>query len=159
MRKEEYLPKVNAKATKKEVEKALYRYRDYLITLPMYLMPKVTASYSITPPSNTNTFNSSTENVAIERIEYERERERCLNEMHEAVNSLKDTERQIIIRKFMINGELGYDREIMMDLGLGKTRYSEIKGEAILRLAFALKIEVYKKSEAKAYEPSPTYSR
>jgi ArpU family phage transcriptional regulator len=50
----------------------------------------------------------------------------------------------------MEHGELGYDREIMMDLGLGKTRYSEIKGEAILRLAFALKIEAYQKSEAKS---------
>lgn len=149
MRKE-YLPKVNAKATKKEVEKALYTYRDYLITLPMYLMPKVTASYSITPPSNTNAFNSSTENAALERIEYEREREMYLYIIHEAVNSLKELERHIIIKKYMQDGEIGYDREIMMDLGLGKTRYSEIKGEAILRLAFALKIEVYKKSEAKS---------
>jgi ArpU family phage transcriptional regulator len=148
--KREYLPKINAKETKKEVEKALFKYRDYLITLPVYLMPKVTPAYSITPPSNTNAFHSTTENAAIERIEYEQLRDRCINEMHEAVNSLKDTERHIIIEKYMLNGEIGYDREIMMDLGLGKTRYSEIKGEAILRLAFALKIEVYKKSEAKS---------
>lgn len=148
MRKES-MPKVNTKATKKEVEKVLYKYRDYLITLPMYLMPKVTASFSITPPTSTNAFHSSTENAAIERIEYERERDRFLTEMHDAVNSLKDIERNIIIKKYMLNGDIGYDREIMMDLGLGKTRYSEIKGEAILRLAFALKIEVYMKSEAK----------
>lgn len=149
MRKE-YLPKINAKETKKKVEKALYRYRDYLITLPVYLLPKVTASYSITPPSITNEFHSSTEDAALERIEYEKERDQYLNEMHDAVNSLKESERHIIIKKYMQNGEIGYDREIMMDLGLGKTRYSEVKGEAILRLAFALKIEVYKKSEAKS---------
>jgi ArpU family phage transcriptional regulator len=146
----EYFPKINAKATKKEVEKALYKYRDYLITLPMHLMPKITPSYSITPPSTTNSFYSSTEDVALERIQYETERNNYINYIHEAVNSLKETERQIIIRKYMQNGELGYDREIMMDMGLGKTRYCEIKGEAILRLAFALKVEVYKKNEVKA---------
>jgi ArpU family phage transcriptional regulator len=149
MRKE-YLPKINAKETKKKVEIALYKYRDYLITLPVYLMPKVTPSYSITPPSNTNAFHSSTEDAALERIEYETERDNYLDKMHEAVNSLKEAERHIIVKKYMENGVIGYDREIMIDLGFGKTRYSEIKGEAILRLAFALKIEVYKKSEVKS---------
>jgi ArpU family phage transcriptional regulator len=144
------LPRINDKATKKELEKVLYKYRDYLITLPNYLMPKVTPAYSIIPPSTTNAFHSSTENAAIERIEYEQMRDGYLAEIHSAVNSLKDDERHIIIKKYMLHGEIGYDREIMMDLGVGKTKYSQIKGEAMLRLAFALKIEVYKKSEVKA---------
>jgi ArpU family phage transcriptional regulator len=148
--RKEYIPKVNAKATKKEVEKALYRYRDYMITLPSYLMPNVTPSYTLVPPSNTNAFHSSTEDAALERIEYERERDLYFRWIHDAVNSLKDDERQIIIKKYMIHGEIGYDREIMMDLGVGKTKYSQIKGEGMLRLAFALKIEVYLKSEVKA---------
>lgn len=145
----DYLPKINDKATKKEVEKKLYKYRDYMISLPNYLMPKVTASYTLVPPTSSNAFHSSTETAAIERIEYERERDTYLNWIHEAVNSLKDEERQIIIKKFMENGEIGYDREIMLDLGVGKTKYSQIKGAGMLRLAFALKVEVYKKSEAK----------
>lgn len=149
MRNEYSLPKINDKATKKELEKALFKYRDYLITLPNYLMPNVTPAYSIVPPSNTNAFHSSTEDAALERIEYERMRDDYIFEIHEAVNSLKEDERHIIIKKYLLHGEIGYDREIMMDLGLGKTKYSQIKGEAILRLAFALKIEVYKKSEVK----------
>ncbi|MEH7490847.1 ArpU family phage packaging/lysis transcriptional regulator [Neobacillus niacini] len=148
--KNDYLPRINAKATKKRVEKALFKYRDYLITIPNYLMPNVTASYSIVPPSNTNAFHSSTENAAIERIQYEQERSSYLSWIHDAVNSLKDDERQIIIKKYLLHNECGYDREIMMDLGVGKTKYYEIKGEGLLRLAFVLKIEVYKKSEVKA---------
>jgi ArpU family phage transcriptional regulator len=149
MMRNEYLPKINDKATKKEVEKKLYKYRDYMITLPNFLMPKVTPAYTLAPPSATNEFHSTTEDAALERIEYERERNAYLNLIHEAVNSLKDEERQIIIKKFMLNGEIGYDREIMMDLGVGKTKYSQIKGAGMLRLAFALKVEVYKNSEAK----------
>lgn len=153
LRNEYSLPKINDKATKKELEKALFKYRDYLITLPNYLMPNVTPAYSIVPPSNTNAFHSSTEDAALERIEYEKMRDDYLSEIHNAVNSLKDDERQIIIKKYMLQNVLGnvlgYDREIMMDIGVGKTKYYQIKGEAMLRLAFALKIEVYKKNEVK----------
>jgi ArpU family phage transcriptional regulator len=148
--KNQYLPKINEKETKKALERALYKYRDYLITLPLFLMPKVTPSYSIIPPTTTNGFHSSTEDAALERIEYEHERNAYLSEIHEAVNTLKDDERQIIIKKYLLHNEIGYDREIMMDLGVGKTKYYQIKGEATLRLAFALKIEVYKKSEVKS---------
>ncbi|MFJ8268514.1 ArpU family phage packaging/lysis transcriptional regulator [Peribacillus asahii] len=143
------LPKINEKETKKELEKKLFKYRDYLISLPTYLMPKITPSYSITPPTNTNAFHSSTEDSAIERIEYERIRDEYLQEIHKAVNTLKDQERHIIIERYLKHDELGYDREIWMNMGVGKTKYYQIKGEAMLRLAFALKVEVYQKSEAK----------
>jgi ArpU family phage transcriptional regulator len=143
------LPKINNKATKKEVEKALYIYRDYLITLPNFLLPKVTASYSFGPPAHSNAFHSKTEGAALERLEYEHMRDEYLTKIHDAVNTLTEDERQIIIKKYMSSNDLGYDREIMMDLGVGKTKYYEIKGAAMLRLAFALKIEVYKKTEVK----------
>jgi ArpU family phage transcriptional regulator len=148
--KKQYLPKINEKETKKALEKALYKYRDYLITLPLFLMPNVTPSYSIIPPTTTNAFHSSTEDAALERIIYENERDTYLSWIHEAVNTLKEDERQIIIKKYLLHNEIGYDREIMMDISVGKTKYYQIKGEAILRLAFALKIEIYQKSEVKS---------
>lgn len=143
------LPNINNKVTKKKLEIEIYKYRDYLITLPNYLMPKVTPSYTITPPATTNAFHSSTEDAAIERIEFEKVRDAFLKRIHDAVNTLKDDERQIIVKKYMQHNELGYDREIMTDLNVGKTKYYQIKGEAMLRLAFALKIEVYQKSEVR----------
>lgn len=142
------LPKVDEKATKKEAEKELFEYREFLITLPTNLMPAVTPTYSLVPPSQTNAFHSSTEDIALERVEYEKIRDEFLQRINTAVNTLKDQERQIIIERYLKH-EIGYDREIWMNIGLGKTKYYEIKGAAMLRLAFALKIEVYQKSEVK----------
>lgn len=144
------LPKINEKATKKAVERALVKYRTFLITLPMYLMPKVTPSYSLVPPSNTNLFHSSTEDAALERIEYEEERSFYLNKIHEAVNTLKENERLIIIKKYLQHDLVGYDPDIYTELNVGRTKFYQIKGEAMLRLAFALKIEVYRDREGKS---------
>jgi len=139
-----FLPTINSKATKKKVEKIFDEYRMYLVTLPSDFLPKITASYSMLPASVTNKFHSSTEDAAIERIEFELERNKFVNKVHAAVNSLKPDERFIIIKCFM-QQHAGYDPDIYLELGMGKTRYYEIKGEAMLRLAFALQIEVYKK--------------
>ncbi len=143
-----YLPTVNSKSTKKEVEKVFNEYRMYLVTLPSDFLPKITPSYSMLPPSITNKFHSSTEDAAIERVEFELERNKFVNNVHAAVNSLKPDERFIIIKCFM-QQYAGYDPDIYLELGIGKTRYYEIKGEAMLRLAFSLQIEVYKKSEVR----------
>ncbi|MGQ4666514.1 ArpU family phage packaging/lysis transcriptional regulator, partial [Metabacillus halosaccharovorans] len=95
-------------------------------------------------------FHSSTEDMALERIEFEQERNKVIKRIHAAVNSLKPEERFIIIKCFM-QQDIGYDPDIYLELGIGKTRYYEIKGEAMLRLAFNLHIEVYKKkSEVKS---------
>ena len=51
----------------------------YLSQMPSDILPKVTASYSIVPPSVTNEFNSSTENIAIERAQYEMARLKFMN--------------------------------------------------------------------------------
>ena len=144
-----YLPAINSKATKKEVEKTFNEYRDYLVTLPADFLPKITPSYSQVPSSITNQFHSSTEDVAIERIEFELERNKFMSKIHRAVNALKPDERFIIIRSFMQH-EVGYAPDIYSELGIGKTRFHEIKGEAMLRLAFILQIEVYKKNGVKS---------
>ena len=63
------MPVVDTKKTKKAVEEVLENYREYLNTLPSNLMPKVTTMFSEVPPTFTNQFHSSTEDIAIERIE------------------------------------------------------------------------------------------
>lgn len=120
-------------------------------------MPKVTPSYSLIPSSNTNAFYSSTEDAVLERIEFEQNRADCLTKIHDAVNSLKDIEKMIMVKKYLLHDQHGYDLFIWTELGLGKTKYYAIKGEAMLRLAFALKIEVYKKGGV-SDERRPTHS-
>lgn len=139
------MPVVDGNRTKKAVEEVFEVYRQYLATMPSDISPKITPSYCIIPPSCTNAFHSSTEEIAIERIEYEQERNEFMNWVYEGVNRLKDDERQIIVERFM--GEVpGYDPDIWLELGVGKTKYYKLKGQALLRLAFNLKIEVYKKN-------------
>ncbi|QGG51592.1 ArpU family phage packaging/lysis transcriptional regulator [Lysinibacillus pakistanensis] len=141
----EIVPKVDEKKTKAALEKTLYKYRDYLLTLPSDLMPTITPAYSLVCPSNTNSFSSKTENLAIERVQYEEARTAYMNKIHSAVATLKPVERQIIIQRFLAEDPY-YDVDIFIDLGLSKNTYYKKKWQAMLRLAFALKIEVYQRN-------------
>ncbi|CAM4399940.1 ArpU family transcriptional regulator [Bacillus manliponensis] len=139
------MPVVDSKETKKAVEEVLENYRECLSTLPNDIMPKVTTSFSEVPPTFTNEFNSSTENVALERIELEQERDEYMNWVINGVNNLKPDERFIIFKGYM-EEEPETDLNIWLELGVGKTKFYKLKGSALLRLAFNLKVEVYKKA-------------
>ena len=54
------LPEIDREATKKKVEAILDNYRVVLLQVPDDLLPKVTAGFTIVPPSNTNAFLLST---------------------------------------------------------------------------------------------------
>lgn len=139
------MPVLDEEETKNEVEKVFGEYRMYLSQMPSDILPKVTASYSIVPPSVTNEFNSSTENIAIERVQYEMARDKFMNWVYRAVNRLPKRERQIIHMYYM-EEEKGYDPDIMDAVGLGRTTYYKVKGKALLRLAFSLRKEVFKQN-------------
>lgn len=134
--------KIDEKRTKKAIEKLLIKYREYLLTLPYQYMPKITASYSLVPPSNTNEFNSQTEDVAIERVAYELARNSFMNKIHEALEMLKVEEKKIIVESYLLEETIP-DVEIWTDLNIGKTKFYKNKWQALLRLAFVLKVEVY----------------
>jgi ArpU family phage transcriptional regulator len=142
------LPEIDRDATKKAVEAALERYRLFLLTLRLDQLPRVTQQYSLdVPPSNTNKFHSSTEEMAIRNADYERERSEYIKRITLAVNRLSYWERAIIIRRYMTEDDV-YDYEIYNDLGMSERKYYRIKSRAFYKLAFALKIEVYKKEES-----------
>jgi hypothetical protein len=50
------LPEIDREQTKEAVEAALEKYRFYLLSLPDEKLPKVTATFSLVPPSFTNGF-------------------------------------------------------------------------------------------------------
>jgi ArpU family phage transcriptional regulator len=54
------LPEIDREKTKEAVEAALEKYRFYLLSVPDEKLPKVTATFSLVPPSFTNGFHSST---------------------------------------------------------------------------------------------------
>ncbi|KZN97499.1 ArpU family transcriptional regulator [Aeribacillus pallidus] len=139
------LPEIDRNETKKRVEAALEKYRFYLLTVPEERLPKVTATYALVPPSNTNKFLSSTEEMAIRSADYERERDEYVKQVTAAINRLSKWERAIIIRRYISEDDMLYDYEIYNDLGMSERKYYRIKSRAFYKLAFALKIEVYKK--------------
>lgn len=139
------LPSIDRNATRKAVESALEKYR--ILLLRQYdNLPKITQSYSIIPPSNTNKFHSSTEDTAIKNVELEREMNQYLNRMIHAVNRLTQWERAIIIKRYMDEEDV-YDYEIYNDIGMSERKYYRVKARAFYKLAFSLKIEVYEGKE------------
>ncbi len=141
------LPEFDRKETQKNVENALELYRLYLLTIPEEKLPKVTASYSLVPPSNTNGFHSSTEDIAIERADEDRAREEYVERFRKAVNKLSPRERDAVILRYLGDEEL-FDYEVYNQLGMSESYYHQkFKPRIFYKLALALKIEVYKKKE------------
>jgi ArpU family phage transcriptional regulator len=142
------LPEIDRKQTQENVENAIETYRMYLMTVPEERLPKVTASYSLIPPSNTNGFHSTTEDIAIYQADHERERVEYVEKFRKAVNRLSPKEREAIIMRYLGDEEL-YDYEVYNALGMSESYYHQkFKPRIFYKLALALKIEVYKKKEA-----------
>ncbi|WP_378210024.1 ArpU family phage packaging/lysis transcriptional regulator [Anoxybacteroides rupiense] len=139
---------VDGEKTKEAVEAALEKYRIYILTVPDEWLPKVTQTYHLdVPPSNTNAFYSSTESAAIKRADFERERDEYMERIRRAVNKLNKMERELIIKRYMALEE-SYDYEIYNEMGISESKFYRIREKAFYKLAFALRIEVYKEEEA-----------
>ncbi len=140
------LPVIDRDTTKKLVEAALEKYRIYLLTQSLDNQPKVTQSFSIVPPTNTNKFRSSTEDAAIRNADYDRERSEYIKRIFTAVNRLNYWERAIIIRRYMLEDDV-YDYELYNEMGMSERKYYRIKAKAFYKLAFALGIESYENKD------------
>jgi ArpU family phage transcriptional regulator len=138
-----FLRDTDGEKTKEAVEAALEKYRMYMLTVPDEFLPRVTQTYSLVPPSNTNAFYSSTESAAIKRADFERERDEYMEKIRRAVNKLSMKERELIIKRYMTLEE-PYDYEVYNELGYSESKYYRIREQAFYKLAFALRIEVYK---------------
>jgi ArpU family phage transcriptional regulator len=140
------LPEIDRKETQQRVEDALEMYRMYLLTVPEEKLPKVTASYTLVPPSNSNQFSSSVEDAVISKVDFETERDAYIERIRKAVNRLTAREREMVIRKYFGEEEL-YDYEVYNEIGMGETFYNQkFKPRVFYKLAFILRIEVYKNS-------------
>lgn len=139
------LPDIDGKETKKEVEKIISEFRNYLMHTSLGQMPNVTAKYTLVPP--TGGFDgSSTETAAVNNVDYEINRKKLMDKIIRAVNRLSYKERSIITMKFFGEEEL-FDYEVYTELCLSHRTYYRIKSSAFYKLALALKIVVYKEGE------------
>jgi ArpU family phage transcriptional regulator len=136
------LPEIDREKTKAAVESALEKYRFYLLMVPEDKLPKVTATYSLVPPSFSNGFHSSTEQAAIDRIELDIARNRHINWVLRGVNRLSKLEREIIYKRYLEDEEV-FDYEIYNEIGISERRYYRLKARIFYKLAFILRIETY----------------
>ncbi|PFA66852.1 ArpU family transcriptional regulator [Bacillus sp. AFS015802] len=131
---------LKSKELRRQVEEALEKYRLYVLTFPIEQTPKITASYSLVPPTNTNQFHSSTEDAAINKVDRDRERYAYIEMIQKAVNRLDPLEREMIIRKYFGDEEL-FDYEVYNELGMGETFYNQkFKPRVFYKLAVILGI-------------------
>ncbi|MGD7021763.1 ArpU family phage packaging/lysis transcriptional regulator [Rossellomorea vietnamensis] len=137
------LPEIDREKTKAAVESALEKYRFYLLTVPEDKLPKVTASYSLVPPSFSNEFHSSTEQAVMDRIELEIAKSKHIEWVLRGVNRLSKVEREIIYKRYLEDEEI-FDYEIYNEIGISERRYYRLKARIFYKLAFLLKIEEYK---------------
>jgi len=137
------LPEIDRDETKKRVEAALEKYRFYLLTVPEERLPKVTATYSLVPHANTNVFHSSTETAVIDKVDFERERDEYMEWIRRGVNRLSPRERELIVKRYL-NDEEMYDYELYNEMGMSESKYYRLKARTFYKLAFILRIEVYK---------------
>lgn len=147
-----FLPDVDKKKTKKAVEAAFKAYRMYK-TMPIsYGGPSenltaavVSCDADMIRGQNRDISAANTINTYLERVQ-------TVKSIEEVVANLPVTE-QTILKDTMMKADDMCDSDtwVMDKLGLGKTKYYDVKWRAILRVAFALRIEVMVvKEESKA---------
>ncbi len=145
-KKMSFLRDVDGEKTKEAVEAALEKYRMYMLTVPDEYLPRVTQTYSLVPPSQTNAFHSSTESAAIRKVDFERERDEYMERIRRAVNRLTKLQRELIIKRYM-SIEEPRDYDVYNDMCISESKYYRERERAFYKLAFALRIEVYKEEE------------
>lgn len=140
------LPEIDRDQTKVAVEKALETYRMYSLQVSIDRLPSITASYSFTPPS-ARLPSSSTENAALANVDYEQKRVKYLHWIVSAANRLSKTERMIIHKRYLHDDEM-FDYQIYSEMNMSERNYYRLKARMFYKLAFALKIEVFKESDS-----------
>ncbi|MFA9459170.1 ArpU family phage packaging/lysis transcriptional regulator, partial [Halalkalibacter sp. AB-rgal2] len=93
------LPEIDRERTREAVLAALEKYRICLLMVEENVLPKVTQSFSLIPPTNTNEFYSSTENAAIKNIARQEMCVQYIERIIKSVNRLSVQERAIIIKR------------------------------------------------------------
>ncbi|MGN7471255.1 ArpU family phage packaging/lysis transcriptional regulator [Brevibacillus sp. SAFN-007a] len=141
-----FLPKIDRKETQRRVEEALETARIYNQIGFVRREMSNTPSYEPRFHGLTNKTGAPAEECATWNVDTE-ERLRILTERVErAVSRLSKKQRAIITKRYL-EDETATDYGIWPELGLSERQYYREKSTAFYKLAFMLRLEVYKKEE------------
>lgn len=140
------ITELDFKKTRHRVNEYIAEYNYLLALQPLRDEPQITQAFSFIPPSTNKSLNNLEQSASrnIKREQLMQKREQVMDALHVAVDKLPPDEKYIIVKNFL-NNEATMD--IYMDLGISKTKFHEVKQDAIVRLAFYLGIEVYKEDD------------
>lgn len=135
------IPEFDYMNTKREVYKVIKNYKRAMNKLYLNSNPKITANYSIVPPSRTNQFHSSTERAALYSLDQGEKFAKYVEYVDKAMNSLSEKYRVIVYRCFFKNES---DTKVGMDLNYSESSIRDLRKEALELFSYALKVDKHK---------------
>lgn len=144
----DFLPELDAEKTKQAVIDAFEKYRLYRYLTFEEREAITTASYSLTPRSETGVASDQTGNIAIYNVDAQAARKAYCDRIERAVARLPRMERFLIERRYMaedskyITDQHVYNFEFQPPIS--QPTYKKFRWEAFYKLALHLRIAVKK---------------
>lgn len=137
------LPEIDREATKRNVEKVLEQTRIFRQIGFVRRDIKNTPLYEYRFHGPTNRTSDPAGDTASWNIDNEHKLIILVERVQEAVERLPNPEKEIIKLRYLNDEEI-YDYTIYNDLNYSESKYYRIKARAFYRLAFALRLTVFK---------------
>jgi ArpU family phage transcriptional regulator len=136
------LPKIDREATRKRVEEHLETVRVYKQIGLVRKEIRNTPSYAPRYHGNTNAISKPAEDNAVWNADMERELEELSVRVERAVSRLSKRQQELIRSRYLVDDDV-LDFNVCLDLHMSDRSYRRVKGTAIYKLAFMLRLEVY----------------
>lgn len=142
------LPELDRKATQKEVEAALEKYRIFKYVYFEDREANTTATYDEVGGGHANTISDQTGNIAVHNVDEKENRRRYCNRIEKAVKRLPKMERFLIEERYMSeDAEYITDYKVycfVFQPPISSRTYDKIRWKAFYKLALNLNIAVVK---------------
>ncbi|MDF2923167.1 MAG: hypothetical protein K0R57_2081 [Paenibacillaceae bacterium] len=135
---------INLDITRRNVEEKLETARIYKHLGSMRREARTTANPAPRYHGNTNMIHNPTEKTAVWNITNEEWMKEAYEDVEQAMKSLPDIQQEIIRLRYLnsLDGELDYN--VCNEVHLSERTYRRVKVKAIINLALALRLEVWK---------------
>lgn len=137
---------IDREATRKAVEEHLETARIYKQVGFMRREMKTAPSYEPRFHGATNAISKPAEDIGTWNVDTDERMKETQERVDRAVGRLGRLERQIIQQRYLEDDEV-FDYNVFSDLHLSERKYYRVKSNAIYKLAFALRLEVYAEEE------------
>lgn len=137
---------IDREATREAVERRLEAARLYESLGFVRREMKTVASSRPRYHGPTNEVTQPVEEIAIWNVDQEDQLKQQCEITQRAIQRLGRLERLIVLKRYMEEEDV-YDYNVYSELHLSERKYYRLKSSAIYKLAFALRLERYRKAE------------